>query len=480
LTGNRFHDMVRLWVAPFDGRIKVTAPVTLLAPPAEEADPAADGVQVAVQLEGAQLWNARIKPGDGQAYEPQNVSDLFVRKGERLYFRLQSVENGVQDSVRWQPVIEYLDKDPTRTDADGQKLHRYAVAEDFLLTADQEIAMPTKGTVHVEGRFQKPITSDEVRVQITRTRGEQETVVLTKVYSYDQVADEQIAGDFPVDSADVFKFRVVSATNVAWSALSWEPHLYYSALPDPKARVLGDDGNPLMDFYPVPGYSLFSATIRPATPFVVAGETTTLQVTPGFAFAPSLFKPVNGQIVFSVKKRLRPLLVETLTVTNNQAGTATYAVEVTKGDTLYLDYHATDSVVAAQLTRAQVTLKAGDNAYTVEGGICFRRKDTKLGPLYRQWGTLLLQRQPPPGRAAHQPGRPGHQPNAHRGQEGRLQEDQRYDALQKADVYKPAEEKFVILVPFGRERLWNGYDNLTRLDGTFMQSSRYGATKWNP
>ncbi len=87
-----------------------------------------------------------------------------------------------------------------------------------------------------------------------------------------------------------------------------------------------------MDFYPVPGYSLFSATLRPATPFVVAGEMTTLQVTPQLSFAPSLLKPVNGQIVFSVKKRLRPLLVETLTVTNNQAGAATYTVPVTKGD----------------------------------------------------------------------------------------------------------------------------------------------------
>jgi len=474
------HDIVRLWVAPFDGRIKVTAPVTLLAPPAGEADPEADGVQVAVQLENTPLWDARIKPGDNQAYNPQNVSNLLVRKGDRLYFRLQSVENGVQDSVRWQPVVEYLDKDLSRTDADGKKLHRYAIAEDYLLTAAQEVSMPAKGTIQIEGRFQKPLTSDTVRVQITRTRGNQEMVVLTKVYAFNQAADEQIADDFQVDSADVFRFRVLSATNVAWSDLSWQPRLYYSALADPAAKVRDDDNKPLMDFYPVADYSLFSATVRPAAPFLVASETTTLQVTPRLTFAPNLFKPVNGQIIFSVKKRLQPLLVKPLTVTDNQASAASYSLPVTKGDTLFFDYHAADSVLAARLTRAEANLKAGNDEHTVEGGIHFRRKDTKLGPLYRQWGHFSYNGN---RLRAEQPINQAELVVSQTLTEAKKDDYQKISdttALQGPNVHKPAEDKLVILVPFGRERFWNGYDNLTRLDGTFMQSSRYGADQVAP
>jgi len=473
------HDMVRLWVAPFDGIVKVTAPVTLLAPPAGQADPEADGVQVAVQLENTQLWNARIKPGDTQAYQPENVSNLPVRKGERLYFRLQSVENGVQDSVRWQPVVEYLDKDPARTDADGKKLHRYAVAEDYLLTAAQEVSMPAKGTIQVEGRFQKPLTSDTVRVEITRTRGGQQTVVLSKVFPFDQVVDQTLAAEVAVDSADVFKFRVLSATNVAWSDLSWQPRLYYSALADPQAKVRDDDGKPLMDFYPVPDYGLFSAVVRPAAPFLVADQTTTLQVTPKLTFATNLFKPVKGQIVFSVKKRLRPLLVDTISV-DGQADATSYAIQVAKGDTLFLNYHAADSVLAAKLTKAEVTLKAGHNAYTVEGGICFRRKDTKLGPLYRQWGHFSYNGN---RLRAEQPINQAELVLSQTLTEAKKEDYEKISdttALQGSGVHKPAEDKLVILVPFGRERLWNGYDNLTRLDGTFMQSSRYGADEVEP
>ncbi len=474
------HDMVRLWVAPFDGRVKVTAPVTLLAPAAGTEDPKADGVQVAVQLENTPLWGARIGAGDYQPYQPQNVSNLAVRKGDRLYFRLQSVENGVQDSVRWQPVIEYLDKDLSRTDADGKKLYRYAITEDYLLTVDQQIGIPTKGTVRVEGRFQKPLTSDTVQVVITRTRDDKETVVLAKVYPFKQVVDEQIIADFQVDSADVLKFRVLSATNVAWSALSWQPHLYYTALPDPEAKVRDEEGKPLMDFYPVPGYSLFSAMIRPAAPYKVADQTTTLQVTPQLNFAPSLFKPVNGQIVFSVKKRHEPLLVDTLLVTNGQVSAAAYAIKVAEGDTLYLDYYAADSALAVKLTQAEATLKNGDNEYIAEAGIYFRRKDTKFGPLYRQWGHFSYNGN---RLRADQPINQNELVISKTLTDAKKDDYEKISdttALQGANVYKPAAEKFVMLVPFGRERFWNGYDNLTRLDGTFMQSSRYGTDDVEP
>ena len=77
----------------------------------------ADGVQVAIQLEGAELWSsrtvavtdfrdstsARILADDYATHSPTGVDNVQVRKGDRIYFRVQSVFDGSYDRVAWDP-----------------------------------------------------------------------------------------------------------------------------------------------------------------------------------------------------------------------------------------------------------------------------------------------------------------------------------------------------------------------------------------
>lgn len=60
-TRNPLHDMVRMWKAPFEGRIRITAPIQLLqsGDPVRAENPA-DGVKASIQHEGAIVGQAVV------------------------------------------------------------------------------------------------------------------------------------------------------------------------------------------------------------------------------------------------------------------------------------------------------------------------------------------------------------------------------------------------------------------------------------
>ncbi len=101
-------DTVRRWVAPFDGSITIDAPVAL-QPPTAPGDPVppytGDGVRIAIQHNASQLWAATL-PTAGSSITP-SLGAVTVAKGDRLYFRVQSIDDGVRDQVLWNPTITY-------------------------------------------------------------------------------------------------------------------------------------------------------------------------------------------------------------------------------------------------------------------------------------------------------------------------------------------------------------------------------------
>ncbi len=49
-----------------------------------------------------------IKNGDFNPKNPSRVDRLRVKKGDKVYFRVQSIYNGENDEVSWNPAIDYL------------------------------------------------------------------------------------------------------------------------------------------------------------------------------------------------------------------------------------------------------------------------------------------------------------------------------------------------------------------------------------
>ena len=65
-----------------------------------------DGVRVAVQHNGSELVDETLVPS-GPTSSFATPIPLTVTAGDRIYFRAGAVDDGVSDSVDWQPVITY-------------------------------------------------------------------------------------------------------------------------------------------------------------------------------------------------------------------------------------------------------------------------------------------------------------------------------------------------------------------------------------
>jgi len=98
------HDAVRVWVAPFYGNVTIDAPITLGQDVITEAT--ADGVDVSIQHNTNEIWTQNIVAGDFGTYTQNNLT-ATVAKGDRIYFRVQSEEDGYNDAVFWDQTVTY-------------------------------------------------------------------------------------------------------------------------------------------------------------------------------------------------------------------------------------------------------------------------------------------------------------------------------------------------------------------------------------
>jgi RHS repeat-associated protein len=479
IAKNPLHDMVRMWEAPYDGQVKVTAPVRLLPPANGAEEPGEDGVKVSIQLKDKVLWEKRIQAKDYATYEAGSVGNLAVRKGDRLYFRLQSIENGYNDAVDWAPVIEYRNKDLTLRDANGKPLYRFAAADDFILSGEQEVGLSYGGRIEIKGSFYKQVTTDALRVEIIRIKGEKESVVWGQDYAATAEARVELSEQLAVDSADVFKFRVVSATNIDWSSLTWKPYLYYTSVTNPEVEVTDEDGKHLLVYHAVPHFKMHTGMLHYADPYVVKNAAD-LNITPSLRFNPDRLLRAQGSVEFSVKKPGALLHKKTFKIENGVLeAPAPYTYKGAAGDSLFFEYHFADSTLASLLTKTEVKMLVADKEEQVKATSLFLRKDTKFGPLYRGWGHFSYNGN---GARADQPINQQDLKFSEAMKDAKASdyEGKKYEDLEKQGGFEPAKENFVMLIPIAKDDTWMGFDNYTLLNGRTMQSSRYGVDEVPP
>ena len=178
-------DVVRRWVAPWDGSVAVTGDVTFSPPDLPQTPSpayASDGVRVAVQHEGDERWSARLTT-PGQTVTPTGVDGVQVQRGQVLYFRVGSVEDGVRDRVEWEPVVSYtaVSRVPGQApvavdasipeDANGLDQTVFDAAAEFTLAGrpGTPVVMPVRGTVRLEGELTKSaVTSDDLALIVEK------------------------------------------------------------------------------------------------------------------------------------------------------------------------------------------------------------------------------------------------------------------------------------------------------------------------
>jgi RHS repeat-associated protein len=377
IDASPLHDTLRRWVAPHDGTLAVSGSVQLV-------QSSVDGVRVAIQHNGSELWAASLK--DTSARTPSGVDAIRVRAGDRLYFRVQSVLDGAGDEVAWDPQIRYAGAG-TGGDANGLDPYAYRASSDFVLVGHRGIgaAMPLNGVVRVSGNLHKlGVTTDDVTVVVRKN----DQPLIERSLAWDKQGDIAIAQDITVARGDILQFHVGLDSPVDFRKIEWVPAVVYRSTTDrdPGGNAIpvrDAQGNELYDLkapYSADLYSIKSARTPP--PAWVAPDTGRLTVAPQIVAGPGK----SGTVTFTVKRPGALLGKQVLTIANGQVSDNALTIDVTKGDALYFDYATVDPSLAALLSQpaARVT-HAGSQPVEVAGAVHTEAKPELFGPAYRGW-----------------------------------------------------------------------------------------------
>ena len=292
-------DTLRRWRAPWTGQVSIQGDVQLLPP---NGGFAGDGVRVAIQHEGAELWAAFIDGTDHAAKTPTGVSNITVSRGDDIYFRVQSRDDGASDEVSWDPLITYLGVTPL-PDVNGLDVHRYQASEDFTLGGRTDIfaIAPLDGTVRVTGNFTKSRkTTDDITIQVFKNGA---IVGLPTTIGRDETGTTPITIEFDVLSTDQVLLRLKIDSPVDIAAFSWTPRLFYlSATQNGQPLTVTDaDGNPTLDLNAPVDIQMY-----PRTDLVVPQATWTAPATANVSLKTIVeFRdPEDGFVVVTVKKKI--------------------------------------------------------------------------------------------------------------------------------------------------------------------------------
>lgn len=481
------HDAVRMFQAPYNGTIQISAPVHLVEDTTITArnDTLKDGVKVSIQRKGSILWSTEIE-GDDYSDKIPSLSPVAVSKGDRLYFRVQSRFNGAYDKVYWDPEIIYdtingSDTLVTIKDSNRKTYGRYKASEDFVLSGQQSVGMPKKGAVKIRTAFSKPPLSDTIRLSIvlTDTLGNK-TSIFNRSYEYSQdVVSDSINLDQDVLKDEYIEFRVLASTNVDWSKIRWDTYVEYTMIDD-GTPVTGGDGKPLLSFKAVPEFSImFNNFVRTELPVIADSS---FMLSSGLDTVDNLLHKVkitplllfnnsgNDTIVLSVKsdnkisgKKKYHFNGDTLTNKD------TLYTDVQLGDTLYFEYHITNYGLAQSNTLADVII-GHDTLNPIRASVLspVRQADQIFGRLYRGWGQFDYNGN------SDRASLPIDESllklsDAHNENVGAMQ-----DTSELNGVQNPQGDVFNLMIPYAVRKVYLGTDEQVYVLPEYVSSSRLG------
>ncbi|MFI6024521.1 DUF5615 family PIN-like protein [Amycolatopsis magusensis] len=370
-------DTLRRWVAPFDGTVSVSGPVSLTPPDLGElplsSEGDLDGVRVAVQHEDTELWSKTIEAGDHAQHTPSGVGSLQVSKGQRLYFRVGSRADGAADAVAWDPVITYAGAD--REDVNELDTHRYQASADFTLGGQQStLEAPVTGTMRLGGDLvKKAATTDDIGVLITRDGAP----IFEQSLASTAVGEIPVNLDVPVTKGQKLQWRVEIDSPIDLSRFEWVPTVAYTAaegvqqITDAAGEFTLTASPPYaLDMYPV-------NQLGAPQELWTAPQTGALTIEPRL----TLGDPKPARVVATVKKRGALLGKKVLDLTGEPEP---FTVDVVAGDQLSFDFSTLDAVAVPSwgMTAGGVEVPAGFHT-----GECTSCSGVFQLP-YRGWGAV--------------------------------------------------------------------------------------------
>ncbi len=385
-------DIIRLWKAPFSGTVFISAPVQLVNTGAGSIKK--DGVRVSVQLGGNVLWSTSIASNNFSVQNPTGLNAVPVLKGQNVYFRVQSVYNGEEDLVNWDPKIQYLTPIQPAADASNRSTTFYQASQDFVLHNAQGVKLSKKGIIKIDGVFSKGITSDTVVLSIVKQTGNISTTILQQSFSGAAASQPILLPAQAVDTSDQLRFVLYSDSYIDRSQLQWTPHFEYTAFAD-GSPVTNSNGTPTIEGWSAPVNNNYNDWLK-LTPLLTNIQPNIIAIEP--FIKGSLTS--SGNVTFTVKRKNQIIGKKKIQVVNGaMTGTARILVTYIPNDTLYCEYHTDDRTLAQAFTHLQY-VKIRDCSYidafgnliyaecidSLNAGLFTQPAEDYLGTLYRGWG----------------------------------------------------------------------------------------------
>ncbi|HEY0734504.1 MAG TPA: SpvB/TcaC N-terminal domain-containing protein, partial [Herpetosiphonaceae bacterium] len=378
------HDTLRRWVAPYDGQIQIGGTVALVedTSAARRQYQTADGVRVAIQHNGSELWSARIGETDYTPKPPTGVDSLQVTAGDRIYFRVQSVADGAYDQVAWNPSIRYLNT-PSVTDANGLDPYAYQAADDFVLAgrSGMQVQMPITGTVRLSGDLVKHgVTTDDLTLLVSKNG----TPIVSESLASDQTGTIALDEEIQVVQGDALRLQVRVDSPIDLRQISWRPNLVYTAAAN-GMPVTDDQGNPLVTVDPPYAIDLYPASNLSAPQQAwSAPQAGAITVTPQLTADGD--QATDGEVTFTVKRQGALLAKETIAITDGQAEQISLPLDVQQGEALFFTYSSADPALAAKLTNPTVIVAYSDGTpIAVPSALYSATTPDLFAQAYRGW-----------------------------------------------------------------------------------------------
>lgn len=290
------YDVVRVWIAPKSGTIKINDQIHLEA--TNNNSSSYYSIETAVQSINNgipfrlylnklthQVPDASVLitnySGNNPSLGSSNNSILNVNRGQKIFFRIIKNASGLNDKMITNPIITYLNEPDTNVLLDENLAdHKISSYQDgFILSEDQVFEITRSGSLSITWDdifINQP--SDMVTYEIIKETTSENIVTEQVIYNsmvfegmvgYIQKSDNQMGGHnfsspmlIQVDSLKEEKvsirFVVTSDSNLKWKDIEWKPRLQFT--PDVTST---SDGMASLETikYPIAKYSIYKTNL---------------------------------------------------------------------------------------------------------------------------------------------------------------------------------------------------------------------------
>ncbi len=222
-------DLVRLWIAPFPGIIRISGLANLSDDFSEfrESLNINDGVSLSIQKNDSLLNYHSLIPDSSYDMTANNV---YVNKGDRFYFRINSNGTREYDKVNWNPKIAYQSMfdgenlvvaDTNKTDANGDYVYIYDYGKDFLLSDKYKFKSPVNSIDSLFIHLTSKNDTITEKIQLCVYKNGIDIFNGQKIYDRGTVIEENIETNISMNEDDslIFVLHSLDKGQLNWSSI---------------------------------------------------------------------------------------------------------------------------------------------------------------------------------------------------------------------------------------------------------------------